>query len=75
MRNIVMKNKKLTHDCSGRFLCYFKKPIDDFMHPIFGFDIIKFDNFLETPDGTSTKDFLKRKYGKEASKLIERLLA
>lgn len=39
-----------------------------------GIDIIKFDNWLRTPDNVSCMDFIIKKYGKEAAGLIERVL-
>ena len=44
------------------------------MHPIFGFDIIQFNNDIQVPDGQSCKDFVKEKYGDNAVQLLERLL-
>lgn len=40
-----------------------------------GFDIVRFDDWLKTPDGTSTADFLKQKYGNEAYNLVKRLIS
>jgi len=39
-----------------------------------GFNIIKFDEAIKTPDGTSTKDWIIKKYGKEAGDLIDWLI-
>lgn len=56
------------------FLAVFGKPLADFYDGIFGFDVVRFDEWLEVPDGTSTKDFIHTKHGQEAVELIERLL-
>lgn len=56
------------------FLAVFGKPLADFYDGIFGFDIVKFDEWLKVPDGTSTKSFVLTKYGQEAVELILRLL-
>jgi len=39
-----------------------------------GFDIVKFDMDINTPDGTSIKDFIKKKYGEDAQKLIKEFI-
>jgi len=44
---------------------------------IFGYytlDIMLFDKWLETPDGISTKDYIRQKYGDVAVKLVEKLM-
>jgi len=57
-----------------KFESIFKLSLRNYAHPIFGFDIIKFDEDLKTPDGTSTSDFIKKKYSKEASELISKMI-
>jgi hypothetical protein len=51
----------------------FGVPVNQFLD-FSGFDIIKFDEWLNTPKGVSTKNFITKKYGKEASELINSLL-
>ncbi len=41
---------------------------------VFQFDVIAFDKFIKTPDGTSCKDYVKQKCGDKALKMIERLI-
>lgn len=41
---------------------------------LLGFDIVKFDKALNTPDGTSMSDFLLEKYGKEGRNIVMGLL-
>ena len=44
-------------------------------HDVFtGFDIVKFDKAIETPDGKSTKDWVIEKYGENAAELILKLI-
>lgn len=59
-----------------KFQEVFGVPLAQFMDPIpvLGFDVIAFDEWLGTPDGTSTYDYLLQKYGKEAQTLIKSLL-
>ena len=71
---LVSKNAKLKHSCKREFDATFGKPIDQFMHPLFGFDVIAFDEWLQTPDGTSTADHILNKYGQQAVDLCFRLI-
>ena len=48
--------------------------IRKFWSNFLGLDIIAFDEYLKTPDGVSTKEHIKKTYGPEAVKLVERLL-
>lgn len=40
-----------------------------------GFDVIKFDDYLNPPDGTSTYDHIVTNYGEDAAQMIKSLLA
>ena len=53
----------------------FGKPLLRFWHPLFGFDIARFDDFMRTPDGKSLSDFITEKHGAAAQKLIQVLIA
>ncbi len=56
----------------------FSKDIRSYYSPgmmFLGFDIVKFDNDMGTPDGISTKDYIDQKYGKRAVEIIQELLA
>ena len=63
------------------FSSYFGKPLRDFWHPLFGFDIIKFDDYCQAALGyvedgqTSNSDFTTAKFGQKATALIETLMA
>ena len=63
----------------------FGKPITNFatefpkMSPmasilLVGLNIIKFDEWINPPDGTSCADEVEKRYGVEARKLIEKLI-
>ena len=43
-------------------------------HPLFGFDVVKFDEIIKTPDGVSCADHVKATYGDDALKMIENML-
>ena len=74
MRDIVLNNKKMQHDHDNVFRQIFGADIGQFMHPVFGFDIVKFDDFVGTPGGVSLADYLLSKYGIEAHRLISTLI-
>jgi hypothetical protein len=63
------------------FYQYFQTNCMRFWHPMFGFDIIKFDNLMKSKfgyvedDKTSLKDFLTQKFGEGASSLINSFLS
>jgi hypothetical protein len=63
------------------FRSYFGRSLRSFWHPLFGFDIIKFDQHCQAALGyveegqTSNSDFTTAKFGKNATELIETLIA
>lgn len=73
-------NAKKLHDNKSQFLATFGINLFQFFHPITGFDVVGFDDWLKEhvenyEDGkTSMKAFISKKYGKSAVNLIERLL-
>lgn len=69
-----MENKEKIRKFRAMFSDHFNASLESYMDLMFGFDIVKFDEFLGTPDGISTKDFIEKKYGKEAMELIESLI-
>lgn len=72
--DIIGKNKKLLLENADEFRRTFGVVLHKFMSPITGFDIVRFDDFLGTPEGISTRDYINRKYGIKAVRLIERLI-
>ena len=71
----VEHNAKLLGQYERSFKAVFKKDLHRYMHPLWGFDIASFDADLEVPDGISTKDFIKSKYGYPAVAMIKELLS
>ena len=59
------KQQKLFHH-------FFKKPVNFFYNEL-GFDLIMFDDWLKTPDGTSTEEFIRKKHGEAAVVLVRSL--
>lgn len=78
LRRCKNKETLLSKAIRDKFYLYFKTSIMLFIHPIIGtdvimFDIIMFDKWLRTPEGVSTKDYIKEKFGLKASLFIERI--
>ena len=65
-------SKAPTPEIQKEFYRFFKKPVNHFWN-ITGFDVVKFDEYLGTPDGTSMKDFILKKYGARAVELVQSL--
>lgn len=70
-----MKNRALPFiNRANEFQRIFGLRLGDYLNPIFGFDICKFDEDIKTPDNISTKDFILSKFGDNAVKFIEQLI-
>jgi hypothetical protein len=68
-RNLEMKYEKV-------FKSIFQLPLHNYMaYYLTGFDIVKFDKDIATPDGTSTSIWIQTKYGPEAVNLIRKLIS
>ena len=59
---------------SSKFKQFFGASLGNFLHPIYGFEIIKFDGLIQPPDGVSTKDVVHERYGEEAVQLVLELI-
>lgn len=72
---IVSHNAELKRNYNDIFHQTFGVSLFKFMHPIFGFDVVSFDeNFIRPPEGVSTADAITQKYGLDARRLIEKLI-
>jgi len=75
MKEHLMKLKKLQSENRAEFYKTFEVTLETFWETLTGFDIIKFVEFIKTPDGISASDWTTEKYGENADKLIERLIS
>lgn len=57
-----------------KFQSVFGVSLETFSDSLFGFDVVGFDEWLKTPDGTSTADFTKEKFGQEGLDIINSLI-
>ena len=79
INDVAFYNKKIHDEKRYEFASLFKFNLLPFLGGdaitlLTGFNIIKFDEAIKTPDGTSTKDWIIKKYGKEAGDLIDWLI-
>ena len=74
MQELIKKNKENIVAHRLNFRHTFGRELTAFMHPLLGFDVIAFDDYLKTPDGQSTNDFITEKYGEAACEMIHALL-
>lgn len=76
MNTILFQNKSKADLYRKDFENIFHIRFMNYFDWITGFDIVKFDEqFLKTPEDTSTKDFVTTQYGKEGVTVIEKLLS
>lgn len=66
-------------DAAIKFEEIFKVKLSDYWYQMpnidLGFDVIKFDEeFLKTPDGVSTAQYLDKLYGVEVRKFVQSLI-
>ncbi len=59
---------------AGQFQAIFNCPLPPYLDPFTGFDVVRFDQDIGTPDGISTSDYIISKYGAKAEKLIMDLI-
>jgi hypothetical protein len=67
-------NNPITPFVMKQFRKFFGRPVQDFMCPVTGFDVIKFDEWAGTPDGVSCRDHIEKKFGKGSASIIETLI-
>lgn len=70
---LALKNRKLAEDYGRQFKNTFGIDLGSFMDWITGFDVIKFDVWLGTPDNKSTADFITEQYNENAAQLVRKL--
>lgn len=74
IREFMQENRDLEMRYSSAFQVRFKRRLHDYMSYLTGFDIVKLDKDIETPDGTSTSMWIQKQYGAEAASLIRKLI-
>lgn len=76
--DIVNKNRRLIKENESKFRDLFGLKLHDYLGNIqqllTGFDIVKFNDAIKSPDNMSLKEFVLEKYGDEAVNLIFELI-
>jgi len=76
----AMQLKQLSHAYAGEFEEIFKVKLKAYLDTstpvglITGFDIIKFDEDIRTPDGISCSDHIAAAYGERAGEIVKNLI-
>ena len=74
-RDLVHKNLALRHTHYKDFRRIFGVDLAKFLDNLTGFDVVKFDDdFIKAPDGTSTAQAVKAKYGQEGLDICNALI-
>ena len=75
MRKIILNHHKIIKENREEFYNTFGVSLTDYFDPIFGFNIVAFDEEVIKPSANeSTKDKVLRKYGQNGIECIENLL-
>ena len=64
----------ITSNMIHKFREYFGLELKDYWDVIGGFDIVKFDDAIATPDWISTAEYIRERHGEGAVSLIRELL-
>ena len=75
VQEFMMDNNKKRLKYAGSFQSVFGVSLGKFWSVLTGIDIVKFDEeFMKTPDGVSTEEFVKQKYGELGLSIVRGLL-
>ena len=75
LRPIVNDTLRKVEVYGALFESIFHVRLNKYMHPVFGFELIRFDDEIIKPkDGESCRDVVEREYGKKAVDLILELI-
>jgi len=73
--DIMERNRESVKAHHVEFKRIFGTSLHQWVDPLFGFDVIAFDEkFIQPPDGESTAQTIERVYGIEARVLVETLI-
>ncbi len=71
----VLKERMKSLDECVEFQQVFKTRLKPFWQGnIFGFDVVEFDRWLKVPDGISTMQHIKERFGQPGVDIVNRLL-
>lgn len=72
---VMLLPENPVHTYAGKaFKRVFGVSVMKFWEPLFGFDVVAFDLWAETPDGVSCNDHVEHKFGNGSAALIKSLI-
>ena len=74
LRDTIINNHTIRKLYQDEFQKLFKLDLQNFWNPFFGFDVLVFDKYLNTPDDVSISEHVISVYGEEAHELILRMI-
>lgn len=74
LSEMVVGNIRKERHYHNEFRKLFGMDLGRFMHPFFGFDVIKLDDFFRPPEGQSLQDCILARFGQDAVDLVVALI-
>ena len=74
MQTMLLENVARRKKWMGPFIQTFETPLSEYWDNLYGFDVIKFDEFITPKAHESTADAVARKYGEPALAIIRGLI-
>lgn len=75
VQEFMLDNNRKRLKYAGSFQSVFGVSLGKFWSVLAGFDIVKFgEEFMKTPHGTSTEEFVKQEYGELGVSILRGLL-
>jgi len=69
-----MQRVKYSQAEAAQFTETFGVGLSEFWDGMFGFDVIRFDKYIRTPDRKSMRDYITENHGEVAMRLVELLV-
>ncbi|OGC94154.1 MAG: hypothetical protein A2W25_12280 [candidate division Zixibacteria bacterium RBG_16_53_22] len=66
----IQDNMDLLNQYRDKFMHIFNVPLTRWMHPLYGFDIGAFDDWIKTPADISLRDHIFNIYGDEGVQIV-----
>jgi len=73
-KDIVEMNHTIRKLYQDEFQKLFNLDLHCFWNPFYGFDMLLFDRYLNTPDDVSISEYVTSVYGEEAHELVLRMI-
>ena len=66
--------KHMPQHLANQWYHHFRFSMVGFWSPLYGFDVVKLDDRLKTPDGVSMREHLRKTHGDKAVEYVEALM-